>query len=130
MKILIIAASLIVMICSAKADCSLGSNCPASVSTLQTAPRPQPGQVFCQPNGGIPIWIMPGQTCPPSDHMSIGGVSCQQHGDEIWCGGFPFGSGGATIQGDTYGCLPGEERVMRSDFSVGCAKDVHPQTWH
>lgn len=29
-----------------------------------------------------------------------------------------------------YGCQPNEERVLRSDFSIGCAKDVHPQSWH
>jgi hypothetical protein len=32
--------------------------------------------------------------------------------------------------GTNNGCLPGEERVLRSDFSIGCAREVHPQGWH
>ena len=27
------------------------------------------------------------------------------------------------------GCAADEERVMRQDFSMGCAKDVRPQQW-
>jgi hypothetical protein len=27
------------------------------------------------------------------------------------------------------GCADDEERVMRQDFSIGCAKDVRPQEW-
>lgn len=41
-----------------------------------------------------------------------------------------FGGEGPVTTGNVYGCQPNEERVLRSDFSIGCAKDVHPQTWH
>lgn len=28
-----------------------------------------------------------------------------------------------------FGCAADEERVMRQDFSIGCARDVRPQQW-
>ena len=45
---------------------------------------------------------------------------------------FTFSDNGAVavVPDGVFGCFPNEERVLRTDFSIGCAKDVHPQSWH
>lgn len=57
-------------------------------------------------------------------------------------GGEPFSAGGGnsgtliftpdtnTVLGNTYSCLPDEETVMRGNFKIGCAKEVHDPQWH
>lgn len=77
----------------------------------------------CMNAGAVPITEVP---------LSVGETSVPSAQSGVWTK-----SGECLLQGNTcataaniYGCLPGTERVMRSDFSIGCAKDVQPQTWH
>ena len=79
-------------------------------------------ETVCFLNGGTPIVVGPNKPCPPNDYMGSQSPSVIEQAYSV--------TGIATSPPDIYGCLLGEERVFRSDFSVGCAKDVHPQQWH
>jgi hypothetical protein len=84
----------------------------------------EPG-MECSNIGAVPI-ASPVKSCLFNGGMNLcrsrDGVSVEL--------GTLTGDGTNTVTGTEYGCQPNEERVLRSDFSVGCAKGVHPQTWH
>lgn len=71
------------------------------------------GVTFCNVNGG-----------DDASRVAVTGMSCPMG---MMIEGFTAATYGPNA---TYGCLPNEERVLRSDFSIGCAREVHPQGWH